>query len=95
MAIALLPLTVVLLIAGILPMALPSSGGWKFVGVAVMLVAILLLGMTVGLRTSAAKDEREAALDAAILAATGPCGANCGTTACGVDDCAVKALPRS
>jgi multisubunit Na+/H+ antiporter MnhC subunit len=95
MAMALLPLALVVLIAGFLPMTLQSSVGWKIVGAVVILIAILLLGVTIGLRTSATRDEHEAALDAAILATAGPCGSECGTGGCGVDDCAVKALPRN
>jgi hypothetical protein len=95
MAIALLPLALVVLIAGILPVALHTSIGWKIVGAAVIVVATLLLGVTIGLHASAAKDERESKLDAAILAATGPCGSDCGGGACSASDCAVKTLPRS
>jgi len=56
---------------------------------------MLLLGVTIGLHASAAKDERESKLDAAILAATGQCGSDCGSVACGASDCAFKTLPRS
>jgi hypothetical protein len=69
--------------------------GWKIVGVMVILAAALLFGISIGLQTSATQDERSAALDAAILATAGPCGSDCGNGACGVDDCAVKSLPRS
>jgi hypothetical protein len=95
MAMVLLPLALVVLIAGILPVALHTGVGWKIVGAVVILVSMLLLGVTIGLHTSATKDERGAEFDAAILATAGPCGSDCGSGACGVDDCAVKALPRS
>jgi hypothetical protein len=95
MAIALLPLALVILVAGILPVALQTSIGWKIVGAAVSVVAMLLLGVTIGLHASAAKDEREAKLDAAILATAGPCGSDCGSGACSASDCAVRTLPRS
>ena len=95
MSMALLPLALVVLIAGILPVALQTSIGWKIVGAAVIVVAMLLLGVTVGLRASATMDERESKLDAAILATAGPCGSDCGSAACGASDCAVKALPRT
>jgi hypothetical protein len=98
MAMALLPIATVLLVAGLMPVMVTSSLAWKLVGVAVMLIATVLSGMVLGLRRSAVEDEaagREAELDAAILATAGSCGSECGTGACGVDDCAVKALPRS
>jgi hypothetical protein len=98
MALALAPIATVLLVAGVVPVMVTSSLAWKLVGVAVILIATVLLGVVLGLRRSAAEDEaagREAELDAAILATPGPCGSECGTGACGVDDCALKALPRS
>jgi hypothetical protein len=55
------------------------------------------LRRSIALESAAAADQQaEAELDEAILAAAGPDGAGCGGAcdACGVDDCAVKALPR-
>ena len=77
-----------------------ASWGWRLAGALALLTALLLAGVSAGLRRSitleaaAAADLRaEAELDEAILAAAGTdCGGSC--DACGVDDCAVKALPR-
>jgi len=89
------PLAGVLLVAGLLP-ALGAPGlVWKLVGVLVTALAVLLVGVAVGLRRTAAADDRarlEAELDAAIIATAGPCGGDCDS--CGPQDCAVKALPR-
>lgn len=97
MALILAPFGLVLLVAGAVPVV---AGGvvWKLVGVVLIVVALLVLGVAFGLQRSAALDEaseREQQLDEAILAEAalnGACGSNC--DACGVDDCAVKSLPR-
>lgn len=99
MALVLAPFGLVLLVAGAVPVV---AGGivWKLVGVVLIVLALLVLGVAFGLQRSAALDEtarREQQLDEAILAeaalnGAGGCGSNC--DACGVDDCAVKALPR-
>jgi hypothetical protein len=95
MAIALSPVAMVVLAAGTLPVALSAALAWKIVGAGVIVVAVLLLGIAIGLHSSAAQEQRSAALDAAILATAGACGSECRTGACGVGDCAVKSLPRS
>jgi hypothetical protein len=77
-----------------------AAWGWRVAGILALLTALVLLGVSVGLRRSVALDaaaaadaRSEAQLDEAILAAAGSdCGESC--DACGVDDCAVKALPR-
>jgi membrane protein implicated in regulation of membrane protease activity len=95
LALLLLPVGCALLIAGLVPTA-TSGGGWKIVGVVVLLLAVVLLAVALGLFRSAATDDaahHEAAVDAAIMAST-PCGEDCGSGACGVEDCAVKSLPR-
>ena len=92
----LLPMAVLLIVVGLVPVMLAASLGWKLVGVAVIAIAAVLLGIAMGLQRSAAADEtaqRESDLDAAIRAAT-PCGSECEAGGCGVDDCAVKALGR-
>lgn len=99
LALMLAPFGLVLLVTGAAPVL---AGGviWKLVGVVVIVVALLVLGVAFGLQRSAQLDEtfeREQQLDAAVLAeaalnGVGGCGSNC--DACGVDDCAVKALPR-
>lgn len=91
-----LPVALVLLAAGVLLAWRAGSPAGHLVGVLVALVALVLLGVGQGLFSSARRDEREQRLDAAIRAATGPCGNDCGTgaSACDSTDCAVKALPR-
>jgi hypothetical protein len=80
-----------------------SAWGWRLAGALALLGALLLLGVSLGLRRSialesaaAANRQAEAELDEALLAAAGLEDSACGGTcdACGVDDCAVKALPR-
>ena len=97
MAFMLLPLGIVLLVAGVLPLLLASALLAKIGGLVVALVALLIVGVAYGLQRSARLDELvqlEQAVDEAILAGSGGgCGSDC--TSCGVDDCAVKALPRS
>jgi hypothetical protein len=93
----LLPLALVLLVTGVLPATRAGVLWPRVVGVLVVGCAVLLLGVALGLRRSAAQDEaaaHEAAVDAAIMASSGPCGSDCSTGACAVTDCAVKALPR-
>jgi len=99
----LLPLSLVLLVAGGLPATVSPMLGWKIVGVLILGTAIALLALVVGLRYSARTDEvalHEAAVDAAILA-TSRCGGGnggddrCALGDCTVGDCAVRALPRS
>jgi uncharacterized membrane protein len=91
-----LPVSLVLLVAGVLPAWRAGSPIGHLIGILVGLIALALLGIGQGLLTSARRDEREQRLDDAIRAATGPCGSDCGTGAAGCDstDCAVKALPR-
>jgi hypothetical protein len=96
LAVLLLPVGLVLLAAGLVPVLTSPAAGWRVAGVAVTLLSLLLLGVAWGLHRSAATDDaarHEAELDAAIMAAT-DCGSGCGTGACGVDDCAVRQLPR-
>lgn len=99
LALVLAPFGLVFLVAGALPVI---AGGivWKLVGGVLIVLALLVLGVARGLQRSAALDDaarREQQLDDAILAeaaltGAGGCGSDCG--ACGVDDCAVKSLPR-
>ncbi|MCW2523259.1 MAG: hypothetical protein JWO63_1594 [Frankiales bacterium] len=81
---------------------LASHGlAWRLVGVLLLVLALLGLGVSAGLRRSVALEvaadaaaQAEAELDEAILAVAGSgCGEAC--ESCGVDDCAVKSLPRS
>ncbi len=95
----LLPVTVVLLAAGVLSIWLAGSVAGHLAGVLITLLASVLLGVGYGLLRSARADEHERRLDEAIRQATGPCGTDCGTTGCGDSactetDCAVKALRR-
>ena len=69
-----LPVSLVLLVAGVLLAWGAGSPVGHLVGVLVALVALVLLGIGQGLLTSARRDEREQRLDDAIRAATGPCG---------------------
>jgi hypothetical protein len=95
---SLAPLALALLVAGVLVTALSGGLAGPLFGAVVTAFALLLLAIVQGLLRSARlteQDERERDVDAAILATTGPCGSDCGSGACGVDDCAVKALPRS
>jgi len=102
LAILLLPVSVVLLAAGVLLGWGGRSLAGQLVGVLVAVIALILLGVGYGLLSSARRDEREHRLDEAIRATTGPCGGDCGSSGsdgcgsdgCGVTDCAVKALPR-
>ncbi len=97
LAVLLAPLGLVLLVAGVLAMVLSGSLAGHLVGAVLAAFALLLLGIAQGLHRSASLTERalaEQRLDAAILSADGgSCGGDCGS--CGVDDCAVKSLPRS
>jgi hypothetical protein len=90
MALALAPLGAVLLIAGIL--AVSRSGlGWKLAGLAVAVLALVLLGIGWGLRRSAELAEAadaERRLDETLAAAAVHAGGGvCGGTgvACGSD----------
>jgi hypothetical protein len=100
MARNLTPPGAVLVLAGLTPILVSSPVAWKIVGLVVLAIAVLLIGVVMGLRRSAAQDEAaqdEAELDAALRASAlghAPCGGDCASVACGVDDCAVKALPR-
>lgn len=97
LAVLLSPLAVVLLVAGVLAVVLSGSPAGHLVGAVLAIFALLLLGIAQGLFRSAALTDRalaEERLDAAILSADGgSCGGSCDS--CGVDDCAVKSLPRS
>jgi uncharacterized membrane protein len=97
LAVLLAPLALVLLLAGILAAVLSGSPAGHLVGAVITVIALLLLGIAQGLYRSASLTERalaEQSLDAAILSADGgSCGGDCGS--CGVDDCAVKSLPRN
>jgi hypothetical protein len=100
MARHLTPPGAVLVLAGLTPILVSSPLAWKIVGLIVLAIAVLLIGVVIGLRRSAAQDEAvqdEAELDAALTASAlgyAPCGGECVSGACGVDDCAVKALRR-
>lgn len=96
LAAMLLPIATALLIAGILPLVLRTDVALKIVGAIVVAFSSMLLLVVSGLRRVARNQEdlvHEAQLDAAILAASPGCGGACDS--CGVDDCAVKALPRT
>ncbi|UQX89950.1 hypothetical protein M6D93_08065 [Jatrophihabitans telluris] len=91
-----------LLVVGSLPLVSGRGALFTAVGILVLAVAVVLLGIVIGLWRSAVQDlaaleaaRDEARVDAAISAAVpgGACGGSCGS--CGVDDCAVKALPRA
>ncbi|MCW2492175.1 MAG: hypothetical protein JWN47_1539 [Frankiales bacterium] len=100
MARHLTPPGAVLVLAGLTPILVSSPLAWKVVGLVVLAIAVLLIGVVIGLRRSAAQDEAaqdETELDAAITASAlgyAPCGSDCAGGACGMDDCAVKALRR-
>ena len=94
----------VLMVLGATPAVASAGIGWSLLGAVLVLGGLLLLAVATGLRRSAYQDEQarlqaaaESALDEVILAspelAAMGCGQDCGS--CGVDDCAVKALPRS
>lgn len=86
----------ILILAGLVPVLVGGGIAWTVVGVLVCLAGLLLLGIALGLRRSAAQDEdraAEAELDAALIAAA-PCGGDCSSGACATEDCAVKSLPR-
>jgi len=89
------PVAAALLVAGALLAWRAGSLAGHLIGAVVTLLALLLLGIGQGMLGSARRDERERRLDDAIRQATGPCGAECGTTECTTTDCAVKALPRN
>jgi hypothetical protein len=104
MALILLPAAAVLLALGLTPALSAAGVGWIVLGAVLVVAGLLLAAVAAGLRRSAVQDERarsalaaESALDEVILAspelAAVGCGENCGS--CGVEDCAVKALPRS
>ncbi|MEO6700120.1 MAG: hypothetical protein ABI140_00120 [Jatrophihabitantaceae bacterium] len=98
LAVLLAPLALALLVAGVLVAVLSGSLAGHLFGGVLALFALLLLVIVQGLLRTARLSERaarERQVDAAILAAAGPCGSDCGSGGCGVDDCAVKALPRA
>ena len=92
LAVLVAPVAAVLLLAGLLLGWQATSLVGHLIGTLVAVLALVLLGVAHGLFHSARTDEHERRLDEAVLAAAGPCGGDCGS--CGVDDCAVKALPR-
>jgi hypothetical protein len=80
MAAVLAPLGVVLLVAGVLAISLHGVL-WTLVGCCVAVLAVVLLAMAWGLLRSAALSDSalaEKQLDAAILAASGSAGSDCG-----------------
>jgi hypothetical protein len=82
MALALAPLGLVLLVAGILTVSLDGVG-WKLAGLLAAGLAVVLLGVAWGLRRSAGLSEAAAAeqrLDEVLLAAARASGTACGTT---------------
>ena len=92
MALVLVPVSLVLLLAGILTMSLEGVG-WKLAGLLVAALAVLLLGVAWGLRRSAVLSEAlaeataaEQRLDEVLIAATRSSGAGDGGaegSACG------------
>jgi hypothetical protein len=80
MALALAPLGLALLVAGVL--AVSRDGvGWKLAGLLVAVLAVVLLGLGWGLQHSAALSEAadaEHQLDQVLAAAAGSSGATCG-----------------
>ena len=77
MAVALAPLGVVLLLAGVLAVSLEGIG-WKLAGLLVVMLAVLVLAVAWGLRRSAALSEAaeaERRLDEVLVAAAGSAGA--------------------
>jgi hypothetical protein len=94
MALLFLGFGALVLVMGLLPMITKTGVAWRVVGSLLLVLAALLFGMTIGLKTSVDKDAREAEIDAAVMAISGPCGTDCGTGGCGVQNCAVQTLPR-
>lgn len=95
-ALVLLGPSLILLALGLVPVLSSRGIGWTIVGIAVLVLALVLLAIAMGLRRSAAADEAvaaEAALDAELSRAV-PCGDSCDSDSCGTEDCAVKSLPR-
>jgi hypothetical protein len=97
-----------LLAAGVLMVTDGSSAAMTWLGIGVVVVAVLLLAVATGLTRSAVLDlrrcraaEAEAALDAAIMASESyralvcdTCDHHDGDGACSAADCAVRTLPR-
>jgi hypothetical protein len=84
MALALAPVGLVLLLAGILTVSLDGVG-WKLAGLLVAVLAVVLLGVAWGLRRSAALSESlaeataaEQQLDEVLIAAARSSGEACG-----------------
>jgi hypothetical protein len=91
MALALAPIGLALLLAGILTVSL-NGVGWKLAGVLVAVLAVVLLGIAWGLRRSAALSEAlaeataaEQRLDEVLVAAARSSGAACGGAGAGAE----------
>jgi uncharacterized membrane protein len=102
LALMLLPLSLALLVLGLVATVMTGPAGWKVVGVVVLIIACALLAMVLGLRRSASIADRadaEQQLDATLMAAVGACGNSCGSGESGSDgcgaDCAIRTLPRN
>ncbi len=101
LGVMLLPAGLALLVIGLLGAFAAPGLAWTLVGGVVTLLAVVVLGIVLGLYRSAREDETraaalvaEAALDAALIEASGPgCGGDCDSCDA-AGDCAVKALPR-
>jgi len=80
MALALAPLGLALLVAGVLAMSLDGIG-WTLTGLLVAALALVLVGVAWGLRRSAALSEAATAeerLDEVLVTAAGASGVTCG-----------------
>jgi drug/metabolite transporter (DMT)-like permease len=81
LALLLAPIGVALLAGGVLVTVASAGPAGHLVGVLVGLISLVLLGIAHGLFQSARQDRAEQRLDAAIRAASAPCGPAAG--ACG------------
>ena len=94
LALLITPVGLALLAGGVLVALGTSAVMARLVGLLIALLALVLLGVAHGLFWSARRDRAEQRLDQAIREAAGTCDSSGDCGACGVSDCAVKALPR-